>query len=54
MNLPIELIKYALLAIIGIVMCYKVFILTKRMVKKFKNKDDYDTDLTKIPKLDRL
>ncbi len=54
MNLPIELIKYGLLAIIGIVMCFKVFELTKRMVKKWKNKDDYDMDLTKIPKFDDL
>ena len=48
MNLPIELIKYGLLAIIGIVMCFKVFELTKRMVKKYKNKDDDDFDIDKI------
>lgn len=54
MNIPIELIKYGLLTIVGIVMCFKVFELTKKMVKKWKNKDDYDIDLTKIPKLDRL
>ena len=40
MNLPIELIKYGLLAIVGVVMCFKVFEFTKRIVKKWKNKDD--------------
>ena len=42
MSLPIELIKYTLLGIVGIVMCFKVFQLTKQMVKKWKNKDDFD------------
>ncbi len=45
MNLPIELIKYGLLAIVGIVMCFKVFELTKKLVKKWKNKDEDDFDM---------
>ncbi len=53
MNLPIELIKYGLLGIIGIVMCFKVFELTKKMIKKWKNKDD-DIDLEKISEYDTL
>ena len=45
MNLPIELIKYGLLAIVGIVICFKVFELTKKLVKKWKNKDEDDFDM---------
>ncbi len=48
MNLPIELIKYGLLAIVGIVMCFKVFELTKKLVKKWKNKDEDDFDLDNL------
>ena len=53
MNLPIELIKYSLLGIVGIVMCFKVFQLTKRLVKKWKNKED-DFGLEKITDYDEL
>lgn len=53
MNLPIELIKYTLFAIIIIVMCFKVFELTKRMVRKWRDKDD-DINLKDLEKFDTL
>ena len=54
MSLPIELIKYGLLAIVGIVMCFKVFQLTKKMVKKWKNRDEDDFGLERIGEYDNL
>ena len=54
MSLPIELIKYGLLAIVGIVMCFKVFQLTKKIVKKWKNKDEDEFGLEKISEFDAL
>ena len=52
MTLYIEIIKYALIGIIGIVICLRVFQLTKKLVRKWKDKDDID--LTKITEFDTL
>ncbi len=52
MNIPIDLIKYALLTIILIVAGFKLFMFTQQMVKKFKNRTD--DDIEKIKDYDDL
>ena len=54
MDIPIELIKYVLFGIIIIVAGFKLFIFTKDMVKKLKNKKDDDFSLEKIADFDEL
>ncbi len=54
MNIPINLIKYVLFGIILIVMTFKVFELTKRIVKKWKNKNEDDLDLKDIDMFETL
>ena len=48
MELPMNLIKYGLFAIILVVFAVKVWQETQKIMKKFKKKDDFDWDLKEL------
>jgi len=48
MSLPMELIKYVIFIILGIVVMFKTYEFTKKIIGKKKGKDEFDLSYENI------